>query len=81
MKNRYPFFFSLVFVAAVIAGCQREQLADEPVADQNSTLEKAKAVQPSQPEQLATGLTPWKARSYALIRRRAIKRPSPVDYR
>lgn len=56
MKKLYPFLFSLVFAATVIPGCEREQLADEPVADQNPALEKAKAVQPSQPEQMATGL-------------------------
>lgn len=56
MKNRSSFFFSLVFAATVIAGCEREQLADEPVADQNHALEKAKPVQPSLPEPLVTGL-------------------------
>jgi hypothetical protein len=56
MKNRYSFFFSLVFFATVIPGCEREQLVDKPVADQYHALEKAKSVQPSLQEPLVTGL-------------------------
>lgn len=50
------FFFSLVFAATLISGCEREQLADMPVVDQNLALEKAHAVQASLHGPLLTGL-------------------------
>ena len=44
MKNRFPFFLSLLFFAALIPGCQRERLTDQAAAaaDQNTAGTKAK---------------------------------------
>jgi hypothetical protein len=56
MKNLILYIFSLVFIATVIPGCKREQLIDQPVADQNKALTKAKPMQPSQETLLVEGL-------------------------
>ncbi|NEU06890.1 ScyD/ScyE family protein [Flavihumibacter sp. R14] len=52
MKKLFVFFF-LVFIAMVIPGCEREQLAEKSVDDQGNAI---KAVESGEPEQLVTGI-------------------------
>ncbi len=56
MKNLYPFFLTLVIIGTVIPGCEREQLLDNPAADQTKVETKSKSVQLSLQSSLVTGL-------------------------
>ena len=56
MKNLFLFFLSLIFFATLMPGCKREQLVENPVADENNAIAGKKSVQPSLQEQLVTGL-------------------------
>ena len=57
MKNISLFLFSLIIVAALMLGCNSEQLADNPISDQNNDIGKlSKPSAPGTPQQLVTGL-------------------------
>ena len=56
MKNFFLFFLSVLFFASVMPGCKREQLLENPEADQKNASAKTKPVQPGVPELLVTGL-------------------------
>lgn len=55
MKNVYPFFLSLAIIAGVITGCERNDLVDKAVAE-NDASAKSKSFQVGLQEQLVTGL-------------------------
>ena len=55
MKNFYPFFLSIAFIAVVITGCERNDLEVKPVTEKDA-LAKSKSFQVGLPEQLVTGL-------------------------
>ena len=56
MKNLFLFLLFALFFGTLLPGCKQEILVNDPAADRDAAMAKAKTLQPGMKEQLVTGL-------------------------